>query len=186
MTDRNQKLVDAAAAVFSRYGIGKTTMNDIAQEAGVSRQTLYNAFPNKEAVLRAVVRQKSLEALEAVVTAWAQQSDLSEQLESFFVLGPLAWYDIVQASPDLAEILDGVNAIAEDEMKDLARQFTSEIANLIRSHVPEGSAHHRDADGIADFIYSTSKSAKVSAPDRNKLVSRLQVLKAAILALVTP
>ena len=42
--------------MFSRYGVKRTSMVDLAQEAGVSRQTLYNVFRNKDDVLRALIR----------------------------------------------------------------------------------------------------------------------------------
>jgi len=41
--------MDAAEACFDKYGIAKTTMDDIAKEAGVSRPTLYRWFPTREA-----------------------------------------------------------------------------------------------------------------------------------------
>lgn len=37
--------------VFAHYGLGKTSMRDLADAAGVSRQTLYNRFKTKEALL---------------------------------------------------------------------------------------------------------------------------------------
>ena len=57
MTEKNSQILDAAQSVFARYGVSKTTMNDIAREAGIARQTLYNKYPGKSEVLRACVRQ---------------------------------------------------------------------------------------------------------------------------------
>ena len=37
--------------VFSNYGFRKTSMSDLAEAAGVSRQTLYNRFKSKEDIL---------------------------------------------------------------------------------------------------------------------------------------
>lgn len=47
-------LVDAACTCFERYGIRKTTMDDIAQQAGVARATLYRYFASKEAVVERI------------------------------------------------------------------------------------------------------------------------------------
>lgn len=47
---------EAALACIARWGIGKTTLDDIAREAGISRATLYRRFPGgKESVLQHVV-----------------------------------------------------------------------------------------------------------------------------------
>lgn len=51
----DQPVVDAALACFSRWGVAKTTLDDIAREAGVSRATIYRLFPGgKDVVLDAV------------------------------------------------------------------------------------------------------------------------------------
>jgi AcrR family transcriptional regulator len=46
--ERQQQILDAAAAVIIRLGYDKTTMSDIAGEAGVSRRTIYLYFQGKE------------------------------------------------------------------------------------------------------------------------------------------
>src|SRR5271167_3128859 len=51
---RQQTLLRAAAAVFGRLGYHETTTNAIATEAGVSPATLYQFFPNKEAIASAL------------------------------------------------------------------------------------------------------------------------------------
>ena len=51
----DDRVVDAALACFSRWGVAKTTLDDIARQAGVSRATIYRQFPGgKDVVLDAV------------------------------------------------------------------------------------------------------------------------------------
>lgn len=45
------RIVRAARKCFERYGFAKTTMDDIAREAGISRPTIYNYFPGKAEIL---------------------------------------------------------------------------------------------------------------------------------------
>lgn len=49
------RLRDAALACIGRFGLAKTTVDDIAREAGCSRATLYRYFDGKPAVVRAAV-----------------------------------------------------------------------------------------------------------------------------------
>lgn len=49
-----QVILAAAQACFERFGIKKTSMEDIAQEARVSRATMYRYFPNKDALIEAI------------------------------------------------------------------------------------------------------------------------------------
>jgi AcrR family transcriptional regulator len=54
-TAADEKVVDAALECFARWGVGKTTLDDIARAAGCSRATVYRLFPGgKDVVLDAV------------------------------------------------------------------------------------------------------------------------------------
>ncbi len=48
-------ILDAARRVFEQYGARRANVEDVARAAGVSRSTLYRAYPNKEALLEAVL-----------------------------------------------------------------------------------------------------------------------------------
>lgn len=50
-----QRILDAAAHVFAEYGYVAGTTNRIAEHAGLSIGSLYQYFPNKDAVLRALM-----------------------------------------------------------------------------------------------------------------------------------
>lgn len=54
-----RRLRDAAARCVHRFGVAKTSLADIAAEAGCSRQTVYNHFPNAEAVIAAAMLEAS-------------------------------------------------------------------------------------------------------------------------------
>ena len=56
---RRAAVVDAAGRLFVREGFSRTTIARIAEEAGVSEETVYKAFGNKIALVRAI-RDKAL------------------------------------------------------------------------------------------------------------------------------
>src|SRR5436305_2703935 len=53
-----QRIVDAARAHFFSHGFRNVTMDDLAEELGVSKKTLYTHFPSKIALLEAVLADK--------------------------------------------------------------------------------------------------------------------------------
>lgn len=53
--DANADLLDAAADLFSRHGIQRTTMDDVARRAGLSRITVYRRVRSKEVLVEQVV-----------------------------------------------------------------------------------------------------------------------------------
>jgi AcrR family transcriptional regulator len=51
-----ERILEAAYACFARFGLGKTTVEDVVKESGVSRATIYRVFPGgKDQLLREVV-----------------------------------------------------------------------------------------------------------------------------------
>lgn len=53
--DRQTRILDAAAALIAHYGFDKTTVSDIAREAGVSKGAIYLHFESKEALMEALL-----------------------------------------------------------------------------------------------------------------------------------
>ncbi|MEJ8561870.1 helix-turn-helix domain-containing protein [Yoonia sp. GPGPB17] len=184
MTNKNHMIITAATNMFARYGYSKTTMGDIAAEAGVARQTVYNAFPGKEEILRAVVRQAGEETYAAVMNEWADATTLEEKLSAFQTFGPLKWFEAIHAAPDWAELMDGMHKAASEEMTTLDLQWRNAITQMLNTDGPERTDATKGHDEIADFFYATSLNAKYGVKDIEQLRSRLRTIRAATLALL--
>ena len=52
-----ERILDAAARIFHEQGYAGATTNDIADEAGLSIGSLYQYFPNKDALLAALTKR---------------------------------------------------------------------------------------------------------------------------------
>lgn len=63
---RRNQVLDAAAACFRRYGFHGCSMAQMAKEAGMSVGHIYHYFPNKEAIIDAIVKRDLYECLEAI------------------------------------------------------------------------------------------------------------------------
>lgn len=75
-----QRILDAARDCFSRFGLRKTAMEDIAREAGLSRGTLYRYFPDKEGLYRAVNERETRLFLEEVAARTAGPEPFGEKI----------------------------------------------------------------------------------------------------------
>ena len=51
-------IIDAAFTCFNEFGYAKTTFDDIAKKAGISRASVYNYFKSKEDFFYAIVEEK--------------------------------------------------------------------------------------------------------------------------------
>lgn len=86
-TAKCRAVLDAATDVFCEQGVGAASIDTIASRAGVSRQTVYNQFGDKEKVFAAVVedvtRRSSTELLATLGTFPEQPDDLEAELTAF-------------------------------------------------------------------------------------------------------
>ena len=64
--DRRNALLDTAFTTFVRFGYRKTSMDDVAREAEISRQALYSYFADKDALFRECMKRGLDEAMAAV------------------------------------------------------------------------------------------------------------------------
>ncbi|MDP9842963.1 TetR/AcrR family transcriptional regulator [Streptosporangium lutulentum] len=70
-----EAILQAAAQLFQRYGYADTTTNKIAERAGVSIGSLYQYFPNKDALLVALAEHHLSQAAEQVALVFTRAAD---------------------------------------------------------------------------------------------------------------
>src|SRR5437763_4349535 len=81
---QGERVIDAARRCLARWGIGKTTLDDVAREASCSRATIYRLFPGgKDALLQAVTRTE----LHRFFVGLAARFDEATNLEDLVVAG---------------------------------------------------------------------------------------------------
>ncbi len=81
LTDRKRAAVIAAAIEeFLAAGFDATSMDRIAARASVSKRTVYNHFPSKEALFAAILRQLWDASDTGEAPAYSRQQPLREQL----------------------------------------------------------------------------------------------------------
>jgi AcrR family transcriptional regulator len=78
--EARQQILAAAERVIQRYGVPKTTMDDIGKETGVSRPTVYRYFGDRDALLRALIERRSRMLFERARTFILSHDTFAEQL----------------------------------------------------------------------------------------------------------
>lgn len=86
---RKESILDAAIYIFNRYGFKKTTLEDIAGAAGISKQGLYLYFQGKEDIFRAANEKYLNDGLNNVDCALTKD-DISLQERIYNIID--AWF----------------------------------------------------------------------------------------------
>ncbi|WP_330257874.1 TetR/AcrR family transcriptional regulator [Streptomyces murinus] len=167
--DRRALVLDSAMVTFARFGYRKTSMEEVARAARVSRPGLYFLFSSKETLFRAAVTQaleRDIAAVEHVLADSARP--LRERLLEAFdqwagrYVGPLA-QDVTAVIEDNPELLGEIVESAPRRFEEL---ITAAIA------VESG----RDAAlSVAQTMISASIGLKHQAASREFYRDRMKV-----------
>ncbi len=101
------RVLDAALACIGRVGLAKTTLDDVAREAGCARATVYRYFPGKQPLLAAVVEREAARLGTHLVARAANSERLSDAVVTVITEGTrlLAGHDaltfVATYEPDL-------------------------------------------------------------------------------------
>ncbi|WP_211300929.1 TetR/AcrR family transcriptional regulator [Aliiruegeria haliotis] len=182
--DREKIILDAAVRVFSRYGVKRSSMHDLASEAGVSRQTLYNAFSSKNDILRRLIRVYADEGVDEIRSGLGAAQGLSERLDLAFRKIALEPYDLIASSPNAEDIVEGFNASSQQELAVAEERFRSVIEEILKPYEASLAAAGFSLPALSDFVQRSAKAAKKGARDRDHLVQLLGTLRDMCLVVV--
>jgi AcrR family transcriptional regulator len=82
---KRELILKVAEEVFARYGLSKTTIEDIAQAAGVGKSSIYYYFKNKDDIFRAVIEKQVLNVQEKIRNSIENIDDPAKKLKTFVI-----------------------------------------------------------------------------------------------------
>jgi AcrR family transcriptional regulator len=116
--NRQDTVLDAAFHAFATYGYRRTSMDDIARSAGLSRTVLYLHFKNKEDIFRTLAARYFAEAQRDMEAALIKPGQTTEQaLLAAFVAKDGKFMDVVLGTPHGGELLDAGMSITKDMLE---------------------------------------------------------------------
>jgi AcrR family transcriptional regulator len=132
-TGAEARILNAAFRCFARYGYARTSMTDIAQEAGLSRTALYKHYPSLEDVFRALSQRVNQGVRQAVIDAAAIEGDLTQRLQAV-VAARVGWaFEALNLSEHGHELIDAKNALCGKAGADTEAQFRKLLASILTS-----------------------------------------------------
>ena len=127
--DRRSRVLDAALGVFARHGFRKTSMEEVARAADISRQGLYLLFRDKEALFRAALAKMIGDGLAAVNRELDRDAPVGPRLYGAM----MAWYGRSAGTP--AENVDELFARGVSAMRELMEQSGAAVADRLASAI---------------------------------------------------
>lgn len=83
--DRKSQIIKAAVKRFSKHGLGKTTLDEIARDLRIGKATIYHYFVSKDALFYRSIEWESEQYIEEVKSIFENEEiPLRERINSYF------------------------------------------------------------------------------------------------------
>lgn len=174
MSAKRQQLVDKAIELFAEHGYHATGIDRIADEAGVSKRTMYQHFRSKEELIIAALKQYDGIFRNGFMKAVEKQADTPHDRL-------LAVFDVAQAwfSDNRFFGCMFINAVGEySERNPAIRNVCQEFKRLMRGYLEELASDagipnaRRVAESIAILLEGSIVTAQVSGTPESAATAR--------------
>ncbi|HVB72752.1 MAG TPA: TetR/AcrR family transcriptional regulator [Ktedonobacteraceae bacterium] len=146
---RKNQILDAAMAVFARSGFHEARMDDIVQESGLSKGTLYWYFKSKEEIITAISQRLFATDIEQVEGLLRAEGTVSERLQQLI-------HDRIQGLQDMSgmvAILFEFYAVAlhQDGVRQFIKAYFQNFHELLVALIEQGieRKEFRPVDALA-------------------------------------
>jgi AcrR family transcriptional regulator len=147
-------LLDAAARRYARFGPRKTTMEEVARDAGCSRATAYKHFSSKDALYRSLLERSTRgfvdelrRCIAAPGPARAKLRRIVEITVEVYAQSPVL---LGAASQDDEMRIEAIAAVA---MRRQEAEIIGLLAEVLREGIEAGAIRRVDPERVAYLMY---------------------------------
>lgn len=156
--ERKQQILDAAITVFARLGFRTARMDDVAEQAGLSKAALYLYYKSKDAIIAALLQRlftQEFKQLQALVES-GREGLVVEQL----LILTRQFTSMMQWMSRLMPIAFEFYAIAgrDKQVRQFLKEYFTDYRRLLARLIERGIAQgeFRDIDATATAITLTA------------------------------
>ena len=157
-SEKLQRIIDAAVAVFGQRGFHRATMQDIADEAGVGKGTTYLYFGSKEQLLEYIFEHAIQQYVAGAQAAAALPAPAPERLRRL-IAGTLVGAQLKRGMARF--VLEGTTGVSSELKQSLLRVHQTVLAAteaLFEQGIAEGQIRPMDARIAAHTLNGTISS----------------------------
>jgi len=137
-SEKELLIVAAAFERFARYGFRRTSLGDIAREAGISRPAVYLHFPNKQAIFRVAASVMHERALRAASKAALASGGIEARIAQILAAKLGSFFEIAHGSAHVGEILDENSRLCGDISEAARRRYLRILRGVIEDAARRG------------------------------------------------
>lgn len=188
---RVDQIADSALRLFARYGYKRSSMDDIAKEAGLAKATLYLHFKGKDDVFRAMLRLLARRVEARCREVVAAKGTFADRLGALLLAHHGQAYASFGTGEHLVELKAVMNTVAADELQVFERIFFDFAHELLKQAEASGEAAPSRMpigakDWIAGMMFASAGAKLGTPPTSEEYARRLKAIASVFAAAVTP
>jgi AcrR family transcriptional regulator len=140
--DKRDRILDAAQSLFVRYGVKRTSIDDVARKAGIAKGTVYLSFESKAALFAAIADRLCATTFADVQEVIGETTPLNGRLVGVLDRYIGATHRLIVQSPHIAELTASKEALSIAAFDSLDRQIRIVLDALLSEAgiIDEGAA----------------------------------------------
>jgi AcrR family transcriptional regulator len=180
MKSKIDKILAAAQRLLFQHGYRKVTMSDIAEAAGISRPTLYAEFPNKDAVLTALVERHLAEVVAKTAVELPRAKTLKARLSLILDIWVLEPFSSGAGTAGGQELMENIGTYVPEAINATYAELERQLAAVLEPAIKgKRSPSARD---LAKLLALAAKGLKASSANVAELRRMLDGLVAMTVA----
>jgi AcrR family transcriptional regulator len=167
--DKLEFLIRIAQDLFGLYGLEKTTMRDIAEEAGMSKASLYYYFPDKNSLFHAVIEKELEEFFHYLYEKEYDPDQPGEMLRAYISLRNQYFRKFYNLSKLRLSAMREFKPIIHDLTAELRRRETEYIRGIIVQGREKGYYRDVDVNVVAELFLDGLQAIRRSYLGRSEM-----------------
>lgn len=177
-TDKRNRILDAAQSLFVRYGVKRTSIDDVARESGIAKGTVYLSFKSKAELFAAIAERLCANTLTAARRIAVEATPLNQRLVGILDCHIGTPHRLIAQSPHIAELTSSKERLSAAAFDTLAGHIRVLLGELLRE---AGIVH----DGAIDMMLAAGMGTLhtgdcAEQPYRARLAAMVDTLMAGL------
>ncbi|TLD71283.1 TetR family transcriptional regulator [Phragmitibacter flavus] len=128
---RTARILDAATRLYITYGARRTSMDDIAAEAGMAKGSLYLSFKSKDELFHALIQNVLQQWLASAQERLAAESSIVEKLVVYLDATVGEPTRLLRSTAHAADLLEAKGRVAGDLLFNYRQNITEQVSSLL-------------------------------------------------------
>lgn len=175
------QLFTALSELLAETGFDAVSMADIAARAGVGRTSVYNHFPDKEAVLLGFIEHETAQYVQALSESLAHVRDPEERLR-VYVREQINLKAVYHLAPG-QDLRNVVSSGTQMRLREHVHQVTELLSAILRHGIETGRLPDQDVDAVVPLI-NACLSGRFHPEDGPERVRAIEATEAFVLRAV--